>query len=140
MQRETYVLARDFYKNSYFDVIRDRVSMEVRFRVENNCEDWICSKDDCVGTLIEKYCRNIPKPDDPSTEYTKGSDIVKEQLREYFLWEEVRSQNPSVWWEYMTKFDDNICLEKDVEDCSYSTMQQVGLSSSIIAKVKTGVE
>lgn len=61
--------------------------MRLRFRVENNCEDWICSKDDCVGTLTEKYCRNIPKPDDPSIPYTKGSDLIREQLREYFLWE-----------------------------------------------------
>lgn len=46
-----------------------------------------------------------------------------------------------MWWHYMGKFDHNVCLElKDVEDCSYTTMAQVGFSSSVIEEVKKGVE
>lgn len=41
----------------------------------------------------------------------------------------------------MTKFDHNVCIEqKDVEDCSYSTMKEIGLSESIIDQVKEGVK
>lgn len=41
----------------------------------------------------------------------------------------------------MTKFDHNICIEsKDIADCSYITMAEVGFSSVTIEKVKQDVE
>lgn len=88
------------------------------------------------------YCRNVEKPDSPDVPHTKGSDLVNQQLREYYLWEQVKdTNNKEMWWHYMGKFDHNVCLElKDVEDCSYTTMAQVGFSSSVIEEVKKGVE
>ena len=92
-----------------------------------------------MGVIREKYCRNVIKPDKPDVPYAKGADIIREQLRAYFLWETILSEkkDKELWWRYMAKFDHNICLDKkDVEDCSLSTMKELGLSSSIIDKVK----
>lgn len=33
-----------------------------------------------------------------------------------------------LWWKYMHKFDNNICIEeKDVADCSYNTMKDINI-------------
>lgn len=84
--RETYILAREFHKNDYYDVLSDKMNMKIGFKLEEKCETWICSKDDCVGPRKELYCRNVKKPDNSQQPYTKGVDLIHEQIREYFLW------------------------------------------------------
>jgi hypothetical protein len=84
----------------------------------------------------------VGQSDNPEIQLAKGAALIGEQLREYVLWDIVKtSKNGELWWRYMAKFDHNICLESsDAEDCSYSTMKELGLSDKQIKQVKEGVE
>ena len=43
----------------------------------------------------------------------------------------------TIWFEYMNKFDDNLCLEvKDVQTCSYDTMRESGVSNELIDAIQ----
>ena len=53
----------------------------------------------------------MPKSINPSDNPLKGVEIIYEQLREYFLWEELKANNQKLkWWEYMTRFDHKDCI------------------------------
>ena len=46
----------------------------------------------------------------------------------------------TIWFEYMNKFDDNLCLEvKDVQTCSYDTMRESGVSNELIDAIQQNI-
>jgi hypothetical protein len=52
------------------------------------------------------------------------AEILKESLRMYALFYLLPENKDSIWFEYMERFDEQICLEeKDVEACSYEAMK-----------------
>lgn len=42
--RESFILARDFYKNDYYRILDPFINLDIQFRIETTCKDWICSK------------------------------------------------------------------------------------------------
>lgn len=59
-----------------------------------------------------------------------GSDLLIESLRMHLLFNLLPENKNKLWFEYMNRFDDNLCLEvKDVETCSYDTMREIGVSN-----------
>jgi len=49
---------------------------------------------------------------------------LSESLRMYVLFDLLPENKNKVWFDYMEKFDTNLCLDlKDVETCSYETMK-----------------
>ncbi len=86
--------------------------MSIRFRIDTQCKEQLfCKQVDCVGLIKEKYCRNIPKSDYDSESSLTGRAVIEEQLREYFLWEELGEKSKIEWWSYMTQFDKEDCIE-----------------------------
>ena len=69
-----------------------------------------------------------------------GSDILKESLRMYVLFDLLPESKNDLWFRYMDKFDKKDCLEeKDVETCSYDTMKECGVSSDLIEAIKSNL-
>ncbi len=111
--------------------------------MDNTCENWVCKPEDCVpGAKKEIYCRTIIKPEAPGAFSPKGADIIAEQLRSYFLWEQLKSGDEKLkWWRYMTKFDHDVCVYMtDMGDCSYTVMKNVEISEKVIQNVRANVE
>jgi hypothetical protein len=58
----------------------------------------------------------------------------------YLLFNLLPENKNSIWFDYMNKFDDNLCLEiKDIELCSYETMKQSGLSGDLIQAIQQNI-
>lgn len=55
----------------------------------------------------------------------------------YLLFNFLPESKNKAWFEYMKKFDDNLCLElKDIETCSYETMAEAGVAIELINAVR----
>ena len=58
----------------------------------------------------------------------------------YVLFDLLPVNKNKVWFDYMEKFDSNLCLDvKDVETCSYETMKQAGVSDDMIEAIKKNI-
>ena len=58
----------------------------------------------------------------------------------YLLFNMLPENKNTIWFDYMNKFDDNLCLEvKDVETCSYETMKQSGVSNDLVQAIQQNV-
>lgn len=58
----------------------------------------------------------------------------------YLLFNMLPENKNTIWFEYMNKFDDNLCLEvKDVETCSYETMKQSGVSNDLVQAIQQNI-
>ena len=58
----------------------------------------------------------------------------------YLLFNMLPENKNTIWFEYMNKFDDNLCLEvKDVETCSYETMKQSGVSKDLVQAIQQNI-
>ena len=69
-----------------------------------------------------------------------GSELLKESLRMYLLFNMLPENKNTIWFEYMNVFDDNLCLEvKDVETCSYETMKQSGVSKDLVQAIQQNI-
>ena len=69
-----------------------------------------------------------------------GSELLKESLRMYLLFNMLPENKNTIWFEYMNVFDDNLCLEvKDVETCSYETMKQSGVSNDLVQAIQQNI-
>jgi hypothetical protein len=112
------------------------------FRVDTHCtKEIFCKKTDCVGILTEKYCRTVEKKDDDDQNSLNGVKIIEEQLREYFLWELLPLEKKLSWWEYMTKFDHEDCIDvPDPKDCSYTVMGNIGIDKGITDKIESSIQ
>jgi hypothetical protein len=71
-----------------------------------------------------------------------GREIVEEQLREYYLWEQLKAGGDrSKWWKYMIRFDGDDCVGvDDTKDCSLTAMNEVGIDSSIIKNINALID
>ncbi len=68
------------------------------------------------------YCFPVDHSD--TSDFVPGSELLKESLRMYLLFNMLPENKNTIWFDYMNKFDDNLCLEvKDVETCSYEAMK-----------------
>lgn len=125
--------------------------MQVAFKVDRGCNTangW-CANSDCLGNsetensfAINRYCMPVQANQDDALEKGEisGSELLKESLRMYVLFDMLPQNKNLVWFEYMNQFDENICNElPDVETCSYETMAQVGISSDTIEAIKANV-
>lgn len=73
-----------------------------------------------------KYCRN---PHGFWGVENGGQEIIKEQLRQYHVFQ----ASPSKWWDYMLKFDDRCDDLAVFEECSNKILSEIGIQSSVIA-------
>lgn len=82
-----------------------------------------CEEADCLGSKENRYCLAVERGMGVR-DVTPGGEILKESLRMYALFYLLPENKDSVWFEYMERFDEQICLEeKDVEACSYEAMK-----------------
>ena len=52
--RQSYIMLRDFYRD-YYPVIKNKMKLELRFKVNSHCGHENCSEKDCI-TDKKKYC------------------------------------------------------------------------------------
>jgi hypothetical protein len=77
------------------------------------------------------YCFPVDHSD--TRDFVSGSELLKESLRMYLLFNMLPENKNTIWFDYMNKFDDNLCLGfKDVETCSYEAMKQSGVSNDLV--------
>ena len=79
-----------------------------------------CISTDCYN--MNKYCINTGFLG--RFVHNMGQNIIKQQLREEFIYE----TQPDLWWEYMKAFDDK-CEEEDdyLNECSIDVMKKMGI-------------
>jgi hypothetical protein len=87
-----------------------------------------CADEDCFYN--KAYCKKILFGWVPNA----GQIFIKEQLREYFIFQEY----PDKWWSYMDNFDE-YCSETTqqsyLEDCSINAMKMNNIDSEKILKL-----
>lgn len=111
--------------------LRSKQFLILRFRVDYGCGVTFCDANDCIGSEENQYCFIVDRSN--TRDVVSGSDLLKESLRMYLLFNMLPENKNTVWFEYMNKFDDNLCLEvKDIETCSYDTMGEIGVSSDLV--------
>ena len=109
-----------------------------RFRVDYECTVAFCDTNDCIGSEENKYCFPVDRSN--IRDVVSGSELLKESLRMYLLFNMLPENKNTIWFEYMNKFDDNLCLEvKDVETCSYETMKQSGVSNDLVQAIQQNI-
>jgi hypothetical protein len=106
-----------------------------RFPVDYDCSVGFCDTNDCLGSEENKYC--FPVDRSKTRDVVSGAELLKESLRMYLLFNMLPENKNLIWFDYMSKFDNNLCLEiKDVESCSYETMKQSGVSDDFIQAIQ----
>lgn len=62
---------------------------------------------------------------------SKGQLLMKEQLRQYFIFKFYQD----VWWNYVLQYDE-ICIDlAEVESCSAKIMKKLGINQADITKL-----
>lgn len=78
-----------------------------------------------------KYC--APDPEHDADYGVSGMDVVQENLRQLCV-AKLSKDKPRVWWDYVSKFEDN-CAEDNKKfnaDCSFKQAEAVGLTKNDI--------
>lgn len=52
--RQSYIMLRDFYRD-YYPVIRTKMRLDLRFKVNSHCGHEKCQENDCISDK-KKYC------------------------------------------------------------------------------------
>ena len=89
------------------------------------CPGDYCKDTDCYYNM--SYCRIDYKFMGVEN---RGQLIIKEQLRQYYVFQ----LYPSQWWDYVLLYDE-ICIDlADVESCSAKIMKKLEISQTEVGK------
>jgi len=85
----------------------------------------ICKDEDCFYNM--SYCRADFKFWGVEN---KGQLLIKEQLRQYFVFK----LYPDQWWTYVLLYDETCIDLADVESCSAKIMKKLGIKQAEVLK------
>ncbi|EGR29831.1 pa domain protein [Ichthyophthirius multifiliis] len=137
LDQDSYQFIKNFKK--HYDAIqlegfniKFQVHFALTYDIESRENFYSLTKDNCVSN--GRYCSPELKDNDELT-----SSVVLEDLRQIII----SKLYPKLWWDYAIDFGD-VCLNsksaRELEICSYKSMENVGFKEEQIEAVKLQFE
>lgn len=131
-------------KRSFRDAVQalgDNASFEPHYFIEDPLDYTICRTGDICGNQCiasGRYCKTDPEHD--ITTQLSGSDVLKENLRQLCMWEEVKNdlQQQLKWWSYVSLFEQQCSIDETTwtSECSRRIMGTAGFSGTQINAIE----